>query len=142
MFFAVDTNPLLVCMCRHKSHVKYAILVSLVILSIVPNGPPRNVRSVNKGSTWIHVAWDIPVADDRNGILISYIIGVTPRSGIIPVHLPNPTFHTPDLITYNITGLSPGTEYTVRVAASTVNGTGPFNTGSRFSTSDDRECSI
>ena len=142
MFFAVDTDPLLVCMCRHKCHAQYAILVNLIILSIVPDGQPRNVRSVKKGSTWIYVAWDIPVADDRNGIIISYKIGVTPRSGIITVHPPNPTFRTPELITYNITGLSPGTEYTVRVAASTVNGTGPFSTGFQVSTSDERECTI
>ena len=35
---------------------------------------------------------------------------------------------------YNITGLSPGTEYTLRVAASTVNGTGPYSSWRRIKT--------
>ena len=116
--------------------------VSLFPIIIVPNGQPRNVRSVNKGSTWIHVAWDIPLAGGRNGIIINYTVesAASPNIGNVTVHPPNPTFSTPELITYNITGLSPGTEYTVRVAASTVNGTGPFSTGSPISTFDACEC--
>ena len=54
----------------------------------------------------------------------------------ITVNLQNPTFDTPSTILHNITGLSPGTEYTVRVAASTVNGTGPFSGGSMIRTKD------
>ena len=108
--------------------------------SLVPDGQPRNIRSVNTGSTWIHVAWDIPLASGRNGIIIYYIVSVSPKIGTVDVRSPNPTFSTPELITYNITGLSPGTEYTVRVAASTVNGTGPFSTGSQITTFDDCEC--
>ena len=86
------------------------------------------------------MAWDIPLAGGRNGIIINYMVEVSPKIGNVTVRSPNPTFSTPELITYNITGLSPGTEYTLRVAASTVNGTGPFSTGSLISTSDDREC--
>ena len=86
------------------------------------------------------MAWELPLASDRNGNIINYVVDVSPRIGNVNIHSPNPTFSTPKLITYNITGLSPGTEYTVRVAASTVNGTGPFSGGSQISTSDDCEC--
>ena len=80
------------------------------------------------------MAWNIPLTGGRNGIIINYIVDVSPKIGNVTVPSPNPTFHTPEVITYNITGLSPGREYTVRVAASTVNGTGPISTSSTFST--------
>ena len=80
------------------------------------------------------MAWDIPSAGGRNGIIINYIVDVSPKIGNVTVRSQNPTFSTPEVINYNITGLSPGTEYTVRVAASTVNGTGPISTRSTFST--------
>ena len=86
------------------------------------------------------MAWDIPLAGGRNGIITNYMVEVSPNIENVTVLSPAPTFSTPELITYNITGLSPGTENTVRVAASTVNGTGPFSTGSPISTFDDSEC--
>ena len=115
-------------------------IISLVYeshYSLVPDGQPRSLRIDMKESTWVHVAWSIPLVRDRNGIVISYVIEVTPKLGNLTVHLLNPIFSTPELITYNITGLSPGTEYTVRVAASTVNGTGPFSRRSMIRTKDD-----
>ena len=68
----------------------------------------------------------IPSAGGRNGIIINYVIDLSSRDENITDDVQIPTFSTPENLYYNITGLSAGSEYTVRVAASTVNGTGPF----------------
>ena len=81
----------------------------------------------------------IPPAGGRNGIIINYAIDLSTRDENIIVVLQTLTFSTPENLYYNITGLSAGREYTVRVAASTVNGTGPFTGEVRISTLDDGE---
>ena len=86
------------------------------------------------------LGWKAPSILNRNGIITNYIIELSPRNKHIAVNLLNPTFSTPELITYNITGLSPGTEYTVRVAASTVNGTGPYTANFETATLETSEC--
>ena len=62
------------------------------------------------------------------------------RDENITFDVQTPTFSTPESLFYNITGLSAGSEYAVRVAASTVNGTGPFTREMRIRTLDDGEC--
>ena len=81
----------------------------------------------------------IPPAGGRNGIIINYVIDLSSRDENITVNVQTPTFSTPENLYYNITGLSAGSEYTVRVAASTVNGTGPFSGDVRISTLGDGE---
>ena len=81
----------------------------------------------------------IPSADGRNGIIINYVIDLSSRDENITGVVQTPTFSTPENLYYNITGLSAGSEYTVRVAASTVNGTGPFTGEVRISTLNDGE---
>ena len=87
------------------------------------------------------MSWSIPQKGKRNGIIIKYILFIPLQKVNITVNLQNPTFDTPSTIHHNITGLSPGTEYAVRVAASTVNGTGPSGRGSMIKTTDDCESS-
>ena len=93
-----------------------------------------------KGTSWIELTWTIPPAGDRNGIIINYVIDLSSRDKNITVAVQTPTFSSPENLYYNITGLSAGSEYTVRVASSTVNGTGPFTREMRIRTLDEGEC--
>ena len=104
-----------------------------------PSGQPQRIASSAQGTSWIEITWMIPSADGRNGIIINYVIDLSSRDENITVTVPTPTFSTPENLYYNITGLSAGSEYTVRVAASTVNGTGPFTEKVRIRTLDDGE---
>ena len=83
---------------------------------------------------WVYLSWTIPPASERNGIIINYVIDLSSRANRITVDVQTPTFSSPENLFYNITGLSAGSEYTVKVAASTVNGTGPFTREMRIST--------
>ena len=104
-----------------------------------PSGQPQRITSSAKGTSWIEIIWKIPSAGGRNGIIINYIIDLSSRANRIIAVVQTPTFSTPENLYYNITGLSAGSEYTVRVAASTVNGTGPFTGEVSISTLDDGE---
>ena len=95
-------------------------------MNAVPSQPPSNVLGSSHSTTCIILSWTIPPAGKRHGIIINYIIDLSSRDENITVDVQTPTFSTPENLYYNITGLSAGSEYTVRVAASTVNGTGPF----------------
>ena len=87
--------------------------------STVPSSPPQNVMVTSVNPASLMVSWDPPPMIDHNG-LITYMIQYT-RDG------------TSDMMNVNsgtmqrISGLVAYVEYSVRVAARTVNGTGPFS---------------
>ena len=129
-FFSTATEP----------GIYYGIYQNVFfLLNAVPSQPPRNVLGSSRSTTWIELTWMIPQAHGRNGIIINYVIDLSSRATRITVVVQTPTFSSPENLYYNITGLSAGSEYTVRVAASTVNGTGPFTEEVRISTLDDGE---
>ena len=125
-------------------HYLYALICTNILTHfsflLVPSQPPHNILDSSQGTTWINLTWTIPLAGGRNGIIINYVIDLSSRDENITVDVQTPTFSTPENLYYNITGLSAGSEYTVRVAASTVNGTGPFTEEVRISTLDDGGC--
>ena len=114
------------------------------LLNAVPSQLPRNVLGSIRSTTWIELTWMIPQADGRNGIIINYVIDLSSRANRITLDVQKlwANFSSPENLYYNITGLSAGSEYTVRVAASTVNGTGPFTGEVRISTLDDGGCIV
>ena len=76
------------------------------------------VASMNPSA--LRVSWQLPPPIGRNGEIIRYEIEYR-RSGEQPNIVPHSgTTHT-------ISGLVPFVMYSVRVAAMTVNGTGPFS---------------
>ena len=78
--------------------------------------------------------WAPPSPQYRNGIIIKYVIDISSSDYVKFVNVKNPTLTTPNNVNYNITGLSPGTIYALRVAAATVNGTGPYSSWRRIKT--------
>ena len=100
-----------------------------------PLGPSGAIRRIwnTQGTDWINLVWVPPSSYYRNGIIIKYVIDLSLSDDVI-VDVENPAFNTPNTVNYNITGLSPGTTYTLRVAAATVNGTGPYSYRRRIKT--------
>ena len=78
------------------------------------------VTSVNPSS--LRVSWDPPIEIDRNGPLTGHMIQYyrVGSNNMISETIPSET-------TLTISGLVPFVDYSVRVAAMTVNGTGTFS---------------
>ena len=90
--------------------------------STVPSSSPLNVMVTSVDPASLGVSWDPPVQRDRNGPITSYVIQYTRvgSSDMMNVNITSETTHT-------ISGLVVLTEYSVIVAAMTINGTGPFS---------------
>ena len=90
--------------------------------STVPSSPPQNVivTSVNPAS--LMVSWQPPAMIDHNGMITGHVINYTRvgSSDMMSVNVNSGTTHT-------ISGLVAYVDYSVIVAARTVNGTGTFS---------------
>ena len=87
----------------------------------VPSSPPRNVTVVTHNPASLNVSWQIPIPKDRNGLITGYMINYTRvGSNNTMSVVTNGTTHT-------ISELSAFVNYSVIVAAMTVNGTGQFS---------------
>ena len=90
-----------------------------MLYSTVPGSPPRNVMVTSANPSSLRVSWQPPRQINRNGIITGYVIEYTRVGGSSD----NVTSNT-ETITSR---LAPFVGYSVRVAAMTVNGTGPFS---------------
>lgn len=87
-----------------------------------PTDSPKNVRGHNTSSTSIFVQWnEIPLAGDRNGIILSYTVEYT----ALPSESPQTKVVNAPTTQANLTGLNEYTEYRISVSASTIKGSGP-----------------
>ena len=104
-----------------------------------PTESPTNLSVIpDKKNATLH--WGIPPVSGRNGIITSYTVEWT--SGVqqtspINYTTSKPNFTHPERILGTLKGLSPYTNYTWRIAAVNINGTGPFSPWSNFSTDED-----
>ena len=90
--------------------------------STVPSLAPQNVTVISNDPASLKVSWQLPSEIYHNGPIIGHAIQYT-RIGsndMMNMDVDSRTTHT-------ILGLVACTEYSVRVAAKTVNGTGPFS---------------
>ena len=108
-----------------------------------PSSQPTTRRKIT-GRQWCVLQWKIPKETGRNGVIKKYIIELEQMEDNkwnITHELPTYNFSSPASISYNLTNLTPHTTYKWRVAAATVNGTGPFAPNPiQFRTLEDGEC--
>ena len=90
--------------------------------STVPSSPPQDVMVESHNPVSLNVSWRPPTVKNHNGPIIGYMINYTRvgSSDMMSVNVTNGTRHT-------ISGLVAYVNYSVIVAAMTVNGTGPFS---------------
>ena len=90
--------------------------------STVPSSPPQNVMVTSVNSASLNVSWQLPPMINHNGPITGHVINYTRvgTSDMMSASVSNGTTHT-------ISGLVANVDYSVIVAARTVNGTGPFS---------------
>ena len=93
--------------------------------STVPSSPPRDVMVESHNPASLMVSWRLPTQGGCNGPITGYTINYT-RDGSSDVMSINVTGDT-SVRTVTISELAPYVNYSVAVAAMTVNGTGPFS---------------
>ena len=88
-----------------------------------PSSPPQNLTVESHNPASLMVSWELPVERGRNGPITGHVIQYTRVVGssvTLSVNVTNETTHT-------ISGLVAYVNYSVTVAAMTVNGTGSFS---------------
>ncbi|XP_067629924.1 neogenin isoform X2 [Eurosta solidaginis] len=97
--------------------------------SSTPTEPPNNVTLEVTSSTSITVHWEPPAEEERNGQITGYKIRYRKLKDTPQVK------STPANIRYfELTGLERQSEYQIKIAAMTVNGSGPFTEWNRVMT--------
>ena len=98
-----------------------ALILSYFIYSTVPSEAPRNITGTPGDTREILLHWEPPFPENRNGIIIGYVVNVTRmNSGEILLLM-----STTNSIT--ISSLNPFTVYVCAIAATTSVGSGPFS---------------
>ena len=101
------------------------------MITIVPNGSPQNFIGVPLSSDRIMLMWNPPLEQNRNGIIIDYIINVTELD----------TGQITQMITsgrdLTLDSLTPFSTYAFIIAARTSVGAGPFSTEITVQTLED-----
>ena len=90
--------------------------------STVPSSSPRDVMVDSRNPASLMVSWKLPLKRHHNGPITGHVIQYTRvgSSDMMSVNVTSGTTHT-------ISGLVAYVNYSVIVAAMTVNGTGPFS---------------
>ena len=86
----------------------------------MPSGYPQSFEATATSSKMSTLSWDPPNFEDRNGIIIGYVINIT------SAYTNETTEYASNTTTLALTTLSPYTTYYCIVAARTSVGTGPF----------------
>ena len=90
--------------------------------STIPSSSPRGITVVSHNPASLYVSWRLPHNRDLKGPITGHVIQYT-RVGSSDMMSMNVTSGT----THTISGLVTYVNYSVIVAAMTINGTGPFS---------------
>ena len=121
----------------------------IIIYYLVPTGVPRNVNVTVITSHTMLLTWEQPLPEEENGLLVRYHVIVietqihymdngTEITGM-QTYL-NRTYNVSEGRSRLIDGLHPDYNYTVRIAAATGVGIGPFSDAITVRTYMDGEC--
>ena len=103
--------------------------------STVPSSPPQNVTVTSVNPASLRVSWQLPSTINYNGPITGHVIRYTRDGTSDMMNVNSGTTHT-------ISGLVPFVDYSVTVAARTVNGTGPFSNPVVQRSGEDSELNI
>ena len=88
-----------------------------------PTAPPDNLIAIPLDSRTLHITWQPPVEEERNGIIRRFIINITELNSGTEFQLENATTEI------TVQNLHPFYQYSYSIAAKTV-ALGPFTLGS------------
>ena len=122
--------------------------MQLIFYHVVPTEAPRNVTVTVESSRSIMLIWERPLPQNENGVLVHYHVIVmetqihymdngTEITGM-QTYL-NRTYNVSEGRSRLIDGLHPDYNYTVRIAAATEPGIGPFSDAITVRTNMDGE---
>ena len=94
----------------------------MFLVFVAPSGPPLNITAQASSARTLSITWNPPAAEDRNGIILSYIVNITDME-----ETREQMQLTSVSQSLNVRRLMPFTTYLCNVAASTAIGTGPFS---------------
>ena len=106
----------------YKSYCLTVLMFSIA----VPTKPPSNFSLTAETSTSIEASWQLPPAEDRNGIITGFKLFYKKKgSAELPTRL---TINSGSTLTKVVSGLDKYTEYEFQVLAFTSVGDGPNST--------------
>ena len=108
-------------------------------MPLEPSGAPQAVTVNVTSSRGISVSWDPVVADDRNGIIIGYIVNyqALPNGYIVAKILNITNDEQNNRQTVTLVGLNEFANYSIGVLAFTISGNGPASVGQVVETLED-----
>ena len=121
----------------------------LVSCDTAPSEVPLNVILSVQSSRNITLSWELPSLEEQNGLLVQYHVIVMEiqilylDNGTVTSQMGmnfNRTYNVSEGRTQLIDMLHPSYNYTVRIAAATVVGIGPFSDPITVMTLEDGEC--
>lgn len=111
----------MVCKILEQMWFTFLVKPFFIIIIIVPSGPVTNIMVEVPSSDTLVLQWDLPAAEDQNGIIIGYVVEInaTETGETFQLMTTLPTLMT--------NTLQPFTTYLCRIAARTMVGTGPYS---------------
>ena len=107
----------------------FSVPITEQTMQDIPGFAPSSLHIRNVTARTVTIGWT-PLSDDEiNGILRHYELIISSSSSTIKVE--------PGLTSYTLLGLMPNTQYSVRIAAETSPGTGPYTAPLNFTTREE-----